>query len=207
MRRPLAFPHASEPSPSSSEDEDAAERALRFRVYTTKAKDAGGPSRPQHVVDKPIVWGPAVMPLSAIIDCQDKEAAGAARRSRSDVKGVWECFVLKGVLSNAECQRIIESAESQGFEYWAKEADTGASMSPSVDSANSKNSADDRNERSENVSPSSRLSKKANHSYRSAHTLEVEHPDLAKVIWVGTPYSKTSEYNRKFRGFAGLSGS
>ncbi|CDJ66356.1 dolichyl-di-phosphooligosaccharide-protein glycotransferase, putative [Eimeria necatrix] len=183
MRRPLAFPHASEPSPSSSEDEDAAERALRFRVYTTKAKDAGGPSRPQHVVDKPIVWGPAVMPLSAIIDCQDKEAAGAARRSRSDVKGVWECFVLKGVLSNAECQRIIESAESQGFEYWAKEADTGASMSPSVDSANSKNSADDRNERSENVSPSSRLSKKANHSYRSAHTLEVEHPDLAEVIW------------------------
>ncbi|KAL8434201.1 hypothetical protein ACSSS7_003302 [Eimeria intestinalis] len=148
-----------EKGPQSSDEEDAAEKALRFRVHTRKHKGSEEATRLQHVVDKPIAWGPSIIPLSSLES--ESSAVAESRVVREDVQGARDCFELKGVLSESECLRLVEAAESRGFEYWGKETngecgdnDTDKSMNPKV-----------------------------NNSYRSAHTLEMEHPELAELIW------------------------
>ncbi|CDI86658.1 hypothetical protein EPH_0021050 [Eimeria praecox] len=140
----------------SSEEEDAADRALRFQQT-----DAG-----RRLKDE---------------------------RKRTDIQGVRDSFVLKSVLSIDECRRLVEAAEAQGFEYWAKETDnttcnTVASSDNECQSSNHGSSTSGCNRRKDSsnnssTSGSSSVSKRANHNYRSAHTLEVEHSDLASLIW------------------------
>ncbi|CDJ30754.1 uncharacterized protein EMH_0007120 [Eimeria mitis] len=189
----------------SSEEEDAADMALRFRVRTHKHQlqqhEGDGGPRLQHVVDKPIAWGPTVMPLASVLgDSEgaktDKDLKG--KRHRTDIQGTRDSFELKGVFSVDECQRLVEAAEAQGFEYWAKEADDFSCSSVSDrknechssrgSSSNGANSNKNNGSNgSSNSGGSSSVSKRANHNYRSAHTLEVEHSDLADLIWVGVP--------------------
>lgn len=157
---PPPRPPQTEEGPLSCSEEDEAEKALRFRVFTRKHESPGEPARLQHVVDKPIAWGPAIMPLSKLVNSTDKEAQSV---HRSDIEGARDCFVLRGVMSAVECEQLVAAAEAQGFEYWGNET--------------SNNSNSD--------GGSSTVSGKANNSYRSAHTVEVEHQDLANLIWVG----------------------
>ncbi|CDJ60861.1 hypothetical protein EMWEY_00035530 [Eimeria maxima] len=176
-----------------SEEEDAAERALRFHVRTQKQQlqheEGGGSRRLQQVVDKPVVWGPKVMPLASILGATqqaDSSENHKDKRHRTDIQGARDSFEVKCILSTDECQRLVEAAEAQGFEYWAKE----------TASAPGRTFAQNDNEyhrsigghRSSSSSTSSRSvgsseSQRANHNYRSAHTVEVEHPDLADLIW------------------------
>ncbi|KAL8447083.1 hypothetical protein Emed_004607 [Eimeria media] len=159
---PLIHPASptTEEGPQSSDEEDAAEKALRFRVHTRKQRDVKEATRLQHVVDKPIAWGPSIIPLSSL---ESDAPARGVQVEREDIKGARDCFELKGVLSESECSRLVEAAEARGFEYWGKE--TNGSH------------GDSSNNTDKSMSP------KVNNSYRSAHTLEMEHPDLAELIW------------------------
>ena len=151
----------------ASEDEDVAGKAMRFQVFSRKERASGGLPRLQHVVDKPVKWGPTVMPLSKVVQIAEEEAFKRKPVKRRDIKGVKDGFILQGVLSLPECERLVQAAEAQGFEYWAKETTKSSSMSGS----------------SNNTTTTS-VSDRVNHSYRSAHTLEVEHPELAEILWV-----------------------
>ncbi|KAL8272275.1 hypothetical protein Esti_003792 [Eimeria stiedai] len=155
----LASPPTEE-SPQSSDEEDAAEKALRFRVHTTKQRDSGEAPRLQHVVDKPIEWGPSIIPLSSLKS--DSSVVAESRVERKDIQGARDCFELKGVLSESECSRLVEAAEARGFEHWGKETNGNCDDSSYTDRS---------------------MSPRVNNSYRSAHTLEMEHPDLAELIW------------------------
>lgn len=170
----------------SSAEEDVADMALRFRVRTQKQQlhfqDGGGGPRLQHVVDKPIAWGPTVMPLASVLGGTRLSEAAKGKRNRVDIQGARDSFELKCVLSVGECQRLVEAAEAQGFDYWAKETE------------NSGNGCDTCNDNGSRNSGSSIVSTRANHNYRSAYTLEVEHSELADLIWVGLSKSSTAHY-------------
>ncbi|KAL8438693.1 hypothetical protein Efla_005231 [Eimeria flavescens] len=155
---PVSSP-TTEEDPQSSDDEDAAAKALRFRVHTRKQRSTEDDSRLQHVVDKPVAWGPSIIPLSSVI--QSTPSVGLPVQ-RIDIEGARDCFKLQNVLSAAECSRLVDAGEAQGFEYWGKEADVDGDINGRAN---------------KNISP------KVNNSYRSAHTLEMEHPDLADLIW------------------------
>ncbi|OEH76023.1 putative dolichyl-di-phosphooligosaccharide-protein glycotransferase [Cyclospora cayetanensis] len=160
---PLPFsPRTNEGLDNTSGEEDAAEEALRFRVVTRKDKTPREPPRLQHVVDKAVAWGPTIMPLSKVLDDREREILDMERQQRKDIEGVRDCFTIQGVLSTGECERLVQAAECQGFEYWAEEAHA-ASSTGSISR--------------------SHVAARANHSYRSAYTLEVEHPDLADLLW------------------------
>lgn len=150
---------------SSSGEDDVGIKALRFHVHTRRNDSLEGPSRLQHVVDKPVAWGPDVMPLRKIFyDTETKRKPV----ERICIPGARDCFELKGILTDAECKRLVESAEALGFEYWGKEAISSDSSDSSRDS-------------------NSTISSRVNNDYRSAHTLEVEHAELAELIWVRMP--------------------
>ncbi|KAL8446638.1 hypothetical protein Emag_004698 [Eimeria magna] len=159
---PLLHPASptTEEGPQSSDEEDVAEKALRFRVHTRKQRDPEEATRLQHVVDKPIAWGPSIIPLSSLES--DSSAIAGSRIEREDIQGARDCFELKGVFSESECLKLVEAAEARGFEYWGKERNGGRDDSSNTDRS---------------------MSPKVNNSYRSAHTLEMEHPDLAELIW------------------------
>lgn len=146
-------------SPASSSEEDAADSALHFRVFSRREfcadNEAQPQQRPQLVVDKTPLHGSEVMPLQKVLS--------SAKRSSSPphkLQHVRDGFILREVLHETECDALIAAAEAQGFTFWG--APEGVSQTPC----------------------STKKRFEANKLFRAADTLEVRHPELAEVLWV-----------------------